>query len=366
MSTTEAPPRPDGRSEPGLATDGPGQPRTAPFRHEHSPRVRRLAKRLGVDLGAVGGTGPGGRVRPADVRGAAPGDSEQGTDARPRLAVDGPRRARVGPFRHSHSPRVRRLGRELQIDLDDVDGTGPSGRVRPVDVEEAASSTSPAPVAASTPSPTAAATAAPQDGSAKESAAGADAWLTVQFDLAPLHAAWRRIAAGPAPEGVPSTPFLLFTHALLGALPSAVEAVGGRVSPDDPLIARVELPDNAGLHTLRDGDHLTFLGLLRRLDQADQPADGATHVVIRDGSARGATSEVPPRTGNEVLTTSLGVIREQPVVSRDEFGHQVTTIRPLADLTLRYDPRRASADAIGELVDVLRHRLDEIHRTVTT
>ena len=45
-------------------------PRTAP---QATPAVRQLAKELAVDLVAVRGTGPGGRITESDVRGAAPG-----------------------------------------------------------------------------------------------------------------------------------------------------------------------------------------------------------------------------------------------------------------------------------------------------
>jgi pyruvate dehydrogenase E2 component (dihydrolipoamide acetyltransferase) len=48
-------------------------PRAAP---QATPAVRQLAKELGVDLGAVGGTGPDGRITEADVRGASPGAGE--------------------------------------------------------------------------------------------------------------------------------------------------------------------------------------------------------------------------------------------------------------------------------------------------
>ncbi|MFY1694733.1 E3 binding domain-containing protein [Solwaraspora sp. WMMA2101] len=40
-------------------------------RQQHSPRVRRLAGEHGVDLAGLRGTGPAGRVRPADVLAAA-------------------------------------------------------------------------------------------------------------------------------------------------------------------------------------------------------------------------------------------------------------------------------------------------------
>lgn len=41
--------------------------RSAGPRHQHSPRVRRMAQEAGVDLPAVSGSGPGGRVTPDDV-----------------------------------------------------------------------------------------------------------------------------------------------------------------------------------------------------------------------------------------------------------------------------------------------------------
>jgi pyruvate dehydrogenase E2 component (dihydrolipoamide acetyltransferase) len=41
-----------------------------------TPAVRQVAKELGVDLGAVHGTGPDGRITEGDVRGASPGAGE--------------------------------------------------------------------------------------------------------------------------------------------------------------------------------------------------------------------------------------------------------------------------------------------------
>jgi pyruvate/2-oxoglutarate dehydrogenase complex dihydrolipoamide acyltransferase (E2) component len=45
-------------------------------RVQATPVVRRVAQELGVDLAAVAGTGPGGRITEDDVRGAAAGDGE--------------------------------------------------------------------------------------------------------------------------------------------------------------------------------------------------------------------------------------------------------------------------------------------------
>ena len=48
----------------------------APGRVQATPVVRRIAQALGVDLGAVTGTGPGGRITEDDVRAAAGGPAE--------------------------------------------------------------------------------------------------------------------------------------------------------------------------------------------------------------------------------------------------------------------------------------------------
>ncbi|MGZ4354774.1 MAG: dihydrolipoamide acetyltransferase family protein [Gaiellaceae bacterium] len=51
----------------------------APSRRvQATPLVRRIAQELGVDLAAVTGTGPGGRITEEDVRGAAGGDEPEG------------------------------------------------------------------------------------------------------------------------------------------------------------------------------------------------------------------------------------------------------------------------------------------------
>lgn len=52
-----------------------------------APSARRLARQLGVDIGRVEGSGPGGRVSEADVRTAAEGETAETGDSSPESAV---------------------------------------------------------------------------------------------------------------------------------------------------------------------------------------------------------------------------------------------------------------------------------------
>lgn len=91
-----------------------------------SPIARRLATERGIDLTALQGTGPGGRIVEADVLAA---EIDAGPAAAPG-AEDSVQRS---------SPMARKVARELGVDLDTVQGTGPGGRITKDDVEAAAS-----------------------------------------------------------------------------------------------------------------------------------------------------------------------------------------------------------------------------------
>ncbi|MFE9109967.1 2-oxo acid dehydrogenase subunit E2 [Streptomyces collinus] len=86
-----------------------------------SPNARRVATAADVDLTAVRGTGPGGRIVSEDVEeflAALPGD-----------------RTPVPPGGSSFSPLVRKLAKERGLDLSAVTGTGPGGRIRRSDLD---------------------------------------------------------------------------------------------------------------------------------------------------------------------------------------------------------------------------------------
>jgi pyruvate dehydrogenase E2 component (dihydrolipoamide acetyltransferase) len=77
-----------------------------------SPRARMRARALGVDLGAIRGSGPHGRIVEADVLSAGP-------------AVE---------TRVPITPLARRLAEEHGVQLGDIQGSGPGGRITQDDV----------------------------------------------------------------------------------------------------------------------------------------------------------------------------------------------------------------------------------------
>ncbi len=102
----------------------------APGKVRATPRVKVLAKKLGVDLSEVTGTGNNGRITQDDVKAYA--DENLG-------ALNEDVRS---------TPVVRKLAKELGVDINRVQGTGKNGRITKEDVEAAAAAPKGAPAAA--------------------------------------------------------------------------------------------------------------------------------------------------------------------------------------------------------------------------
>jgi pyruvate dehydrogenase E2 component (dihydrolipoamide acetyltransferase) len=91
-----------------------------------TPLARRVAREHGLDLSAVKGTGPGGRITDTDVR-----RTLAARTAPSPLAPDGPAAA------VQIEPRARRLAQQHGIDVSRVLGSGPNGRIIEMDVRRA-------------------------------------------------------------------------------------------------------------------------------------------------------------------------------------------------------------------------------------
>ncbi|WP_336346015.1 E3 binding domain-containing protein [Halalkalicoccus ordinarius] len=85
-----------------------------------SPRAKRRADELGVDITGVEGSGPQGAITVDDVEAVADTETEREAATEQMKA----------------SPRAERRAEELDIDLTEIDGSGPEGAITADDVED--------------------------------------------------------------------------------------------------------------------------------------------------------------------------------------------------------------------------------------
>jgi pyruvate dehydrogenase E2 component (dihydrolipoamide acetyltransferase) len=106
-----------------------------------TPLARRIAEQAGLNIAEIAGTGARGKITRADVEAAAAG----GNTSAPPLAADKGDRVFA-------SPLARRMAGEAGLDLANITGTGPNGRIVKADIDTAKLSPRAAPVAVGTPS----------------------------------------------------------------------------------------------------------------------------------------------------------------------------------------------------------------------
>ena len=115
-----------------------GAPTPAGDRVIASPMAKQLAADKGIDLAAVTGTGPGGRITATDVEnfkgGAAPAKKE--APAGPTIDRTGGGVIPAGTV--TASPQAKKMAKKLKVDITKVMGTGNFGRVTEDDVMKAA------------------------------------------------------------------------------------------------------------------------------------------------------------------------------------------------------------------------------------
>lgn len=122
-----------------------------------TPTARKLAEQNGIALAGITGTGPKGKITKEDVEAATAkgGGSPAPAPAPTASAAPAPAPAASGE-RIIASPLARRIAADKGIDLAQVKGTGPNGRIVKEDVE----SFTPGAVAAPAPAPAASTAAA--------------------------------------------------------------------------------------------------------------------------------------------------------------------------------------------------------------
>ncbi|WP_027442015.1 2-oxo acid dehydrogenase subunit E2 [Erythrobacter cryptus] len=128
-----------------------------------TPTARKLAEAHGIDLAALAGTGPKGRITKEDVEAAIAGGKGVSAASAALAATPAPAPATApapapvaSGARIIASPLAKRIAADKGIDLAQVKGSGPNGRIIKADVEAFAAGVAAAPAAA----PAAAASAA--------------------------------------------------------------------------------------------------------------------------------------------------------------------------------------------------------------
>jgi len=204
-----------------------------------TPTARKLAEVNGIDLAGITGSGPKGKITKEDVEAAIlkGGGSVVAAPAAPAPAP-APAPAESGA-RIIASPLAKRIATEKGIDLSQVKGTGPGGRIVKEDVEGFTSS------AAAAPAPAAAAPAASAPAAAPAPVAvpslGGD--LDAPYEVQKLNNV-RKVIARRLTEAKQTIPHIYLTvdirlDALLklrGELNKSLEADGVKLSVNDLLI----------------------------------------------------------------------------------------------------------------------------------
>ena len=123
---------PNGRiTSEDINTEQPAATVTDTGRILASPNAKRVAKELGIDLGTVAGTGPGGRITSEDVAEAPQTETETQSQTASEVSAtisEEPTNLSTAPF------AARKAAEQLGVDLAEVTGSGPDGRITKQDV----------------------------------------------------------------------------------------------------------------------------------------------------------------------------------------------------------------------------------------
>ncbi|MFE1228503.1 2-oxo acid dehydrogenase subunit E2 [Streptomyces sp. NPDC058745] len=335
-----------------------------------TPLVRRLAEDRHVDLTAVHGSGPGGRITRADVEHAEPEPETAPAPERDRTAPttrpkpvrsDDSTGARPAPVRVRSSPLARRLATELGVDLAEVTGTGRGGTVRAEDVRSAAAAEStPRPAV---PDPARAATARLMSRSKREIP---HFYLSTTVDMAAA-LEWMHARNRELPLSARLVPAALTFKAVAMAARKVPELNGhwgddGFVPAEDVRLGVAVSLRGGGLvaPALAHADTLSVAEVMAALKdlvararggrlRASQTADPSLTVTnLGDQGVEAVFGVVYPP---QVALVGLGRIVERPVAVNGLLG-----VRPVLTATLSAD-HRAADGATGARLLIAMDRL---------
>jgi pyruvate dehydrogenase E2 component (dihydrolipoamide acetyltransferase) len=340
----------------------PPAPRpTGPVGGPTSPTIRRLARELGIDVATVAGSGPAGRIMADDVF---------------QVAVAGAAHAGAVHGRRVSTPRARATASRLGVDWATLSGSGRGGRVREADVLGAAR-----PAATGAPSkPPSRLAGLPKrrrtiaERMLASQAENAPVTLHTRADVTALAALRRRLkATGTVP--VPAYTDLLakITAGVLLRHPS----LAGCWDPSGALV----LPDSEGLHVgiavdteggllvpvVRDVGRRSLAEITAESRELIEKAraqklsaaamEGGVFTITNLGGF-GVDEFTPMINGPQTAILGVGAIRREPVVVAETSGAESIAIRDLMTLSLTFDHCRVDGGPAARFLDDLRRAIE--------
>jgi len=359
-----------------------------------TPLAQRMAAEHSIDLAAVTGTGPDGRITREDVDAYVAAE----TDSRslPSLPLPNLPASDLGFI----SPVVSRLAAELGVDLTQVIGTGAGGRITKKDVLAYVAAPTPRePLAAPPPSfepqivsdPAAAELAEGEivPLSAMRRAIAQHMTLSVQTapqvttvmeaDMTRVVAARERLRGAFERQGVKLTFTPIFIQAIVAGLKVVPEA--NSTFRDDALLVHrrihigvaVALADGLIVPVVRDADDKSLLGLARTVNDlaerartqrlAPDDVQGGTFTLTNHGTS-GSLLATPIIVQPQAGILGVGAIQKRPVVitrggSLLPDADDAIAIRPMVYLSFTFDHRVLDGAGADRFLTVVKRFLED-------
>ena len=288
------------------------------------------------------------------------------------------------------SPLVRKLAREHNIDLAQVNGTGAGGRVTKQDVldfVEQRSSVPPAPTAPSRPTPAPAPAAIPGDlvpmsqmrkiiaqRMIESRRTSAHVHCMFEVDLTRIVSLRNKLKNGfEQRHGARLTFMPFFVRAAIIALQqfpivnASLEGDSVRYHKHVNTGIAVALEWGLIVPVLKNADELNFLGLQRGITDLGERArnkklmppdvEGATFTITNPGQF-GAVFGLPIINQPNVAIMGVGGITKQPMVVTDKDGNDSIAIRSIVHLTLGYDHRIIDGALADQFMALVKKTLE--------
>lgn len=309
-----------------------------------TPLVRKIAAERGVDLSSVAGTGVGGRIRKEDIL------NTSATMAPVAIPVDRPVESKphVAPAPSTSAPTTRttpvpQAAAELR------GRTEPMTRLRKVIAERMVESLQ----------------------------VSAQLTSVVEVDVTRIYSLRNRSKVDfESREGVKLSFLPFFAKASCEALKhfptvnATLDQEAGTVTYFDAehIGIAVDTPRGLLVPVIRDAGDLNIGGLARKIsDLAERTRtnklspdelSGGTFTITNTGS-RGALFDTPIINQPQVAILGTGAVVKRPVVTTDDTGADVISIRQMVYLALTYDHRLVDGADAARFLTAIKARLEE-------